>query len=43
MTPNQRGPIYASVQAATRRQLTPEERALLDRILDVLDVPRRGR
>ena len=43
MTPNHRGPIYASIQAATRRHLTPEEGTLLDKVLDALDVPRRGR
>jgi hypothetical protein len=43
MTPNHRGPIYASIQAISRRHLTPDERALLDKVLDALDVPRRGR
>lgn len=43
MSPNNRGPIYATVQAALQRVLTPDERNLLDRFLDGLAVPRRGR
>ena len=43
MTPNRRGPIYASIQAARGRQLSPSERELIDAALDVVDVPRRGR
>lgn len=41
MQGNHRGPIYASVQAALRRVLTPDERIRLDKALDTIDVPRR--
>ena len=41
MQANHRGPIYAAVQAALRALLTPDERRLLDAVLDKLGVPRR--
>ena len=43
MAPNRRGPIYALVQAAMRRRLTPDEKIRLDRFLDSVGVEGRFR
>lgn len=40
---NHRGPIYASIQAALQRVLTPDERVKLDQVLDKIGVPTRWR
>jgi hypothetical protein len=41
MSPNDRVDIYAAVQKALRRRLTPGERAALDRLLDGFGLGRR--
>ncbi len=41
MSPNNRVDIYAAVQRALQRRLTPDERARLDRLLDGFGLARR--
>ncbi len=38
---NKRGPIYAQIQAALKRHLTPDEKTRLDRYLDSIGIGRR--
>lgn len=41
MSPNHRGPIYAQINAALQRVMTPDEKIRLDKVLDSMGVPTR--